>query len=42
MAIMEAFDKDKKNYFDYQVSNGEGYLTEYNNGIITVKKELKK
>ena len=42
MAIMEAFDKDKKNYFDYQVSNGEGYLTEYNEGIITVKKELKK
>lgn len=40
MAIMEAFDSDKKNYFEYQVKNCEGFITEYDEGIISVKRKI--
>jgi alpha-ribazole phosphatase len=34
MAIMEKFAKDKKNYYDWQCKNGEGYSCEFDGGDI--------
>lgn len=37
MSIMEALAVPKKNYFDYQVKNGEGFLCEWKEGALWIE-----
>jgi alpha-ribazole phosphatase len=41
MSIFEKFAVPKKNFYDFHVENGNGYITEYYNGRIYILQEIK-
>lgn len=38
MAILEAFDREQKNFYEYGLPNGQGVETIWENGILTVER----
>lgn len=40
MSVLEKYVVPKKNYFDFQVKNGNGFITEYDNGKIKILENI--
>ncbi len=40
MAVLEKYAEPKRSFYDYQVKNGCGYITEFENGKIRIAKEI--
>lgn len=40
MSVMERFSIPKRNYYDYQIRNGHGFVVKYANGKITILEEI--
>ncbi len=40
MSVMEKFAVPKRDYYDWQVKNGHGFVTEYSDGKITILEEI--
>lgn len=40
MSILEKYAVPKRNYYDYQIPNGDGYITEYNDEKIIISEKI--
>ncbi|MBP1549116.1 MAG: histidine phosphatase family protein [Oscillospiraceae bacterium] len=40
MAVLEKYAVPKRNYYDFQVKNGHGYITEFDGGKITILEQI--
>ena len=40
MSVMEKFAVPKRDYYDYQIKNGHGFVTEYSDGKIIIVEEI--
>ncbi|MDE6665823.1 MAG: histidine phosphatase family protein [Ruminococcus sp.] len=40
MSVMEKFAVPKRDYYDYQIKNGHGFVTEYSDGKIIIMEEI--